>query len=93
MKKKQPREISVVFFTLYRKAGETMPRKKRDDVAEDGEAEVLAFWTTLMRDADADMKLRLKASELRARLLADKRLEGQQVGGVVFVRGADDIAD
>lgn len=59
-----------------------------------GMEEINAFWTDLIRDEEADMKDRLKASELRA------RAAGAFVGRVnlsgavpVVIVGADDIED
>lgn len=57
-------------------------------------AEINAFWTDLIRDEEADMKDRLKASELRARA-AGAFVERVNLSGAVpvVIVGADDIED
>ena len=57
-------------------------------------AEINAFWTDLIRDEEADMKDRLKASELRARSAGAFVERVNLSGGVpVVICGADDIED
>ena len=57
-------------------------------------AEINAFWTSIMRDEEADRRDRLKASELRARA-AGMFVDRVNLSGAapVVIYGADDIPD
>lgn len=58
-----------------------------------GMQEINAFWSDTMRDEGADLKDRLKASELRAKA-AGMFIDRVQVGGgVVILAGADEVEE
>ena len=73
-----------------------MIQERNDDIASGRIAdmqEINAFWSDTMRNEGADLKDRLKASELRAKA-AGMFIDRVQVGGgVVILAGADDVAE